>query len=854
MGHGAAIRRASPLARSLGAAVALLIAASTEARAQGPQIDYGAPPGAAAGASTVGQPLGAADFPDLEGQAPSLAPFSGRPGPGGSRAPAAALAAPSAPVFRTSTGSPFAVQPVQEQEVPAYGDLEIPDQFEGPDNGMTIDEAIERLIKHNLDLIAFRMEIPMADADILTASLRANPIFYADTQLIPYGHFSFLRPGGPPQSDINITYPLDITFKRRTRTQQYKIARKVTEAQLQDAVRNQIDNLYTVYVDAVAAALTVKFSERYVLGIRQLLTRNQQLFRGGIIREADVLAVRAKLELAELQVREANQAKVKANRALALMLNEPLEIAEALEVRDPIGQLRHSPMPREEMVRTALGIRPDLQAIKLGVRRSEADIQAARANAYPDVYVLYQPYTFQNNTYLGVPSAYSWTLGLTATIPLYNRNQGNITRAKINRDQTRVQATSTERTVVSDVLNAAQELEQSLISVQEFRNEIIPANKRMRDAARTLYEKGETSVLDYLEAQLAYNEVVKQYRDALSAPSPGDPRPQHGRRRADAAMKRDLRPTRCRPRLEGLEPRDLPSTLHVIGPVPGPHSKGPFLNLIVASPSPTKTHRTASGAGVSRSTPRWVNPALLQQVAASLYAPVTTTTPTTIGGQTFPPGTYSVPQPTPAEIHRETFWMEFVGHYDVGPPRFSDQSSTIHIYSDGRDVTSNQSLNARAQVLLLPPADPTASPTTDDPMAGQVAGLLSFFPANALQSGSSLFAEITNLAGVASDDPRMLDHGLPAHLQFIIDPGGVSCGLYSTPAYTVTTAAGQSSDIVGGSGGAVAFNQGGGEIDITYVPTDHLRGGAAQSGTVIVRVQGLINTTGVANALYKGIN
>ena len=48
--------------------------------------------------------------------------------------------------------------------------------------------------------------------------------------------------------------------------------------------------------------------------------------------------------------------------------------------------------------------------------------------------------------------------------------------------------------------------------------------------------------------------------------------------------------------------------------------------------------------------------------------------------------------------------------------------------------------------------------------------------------------------------------------------------------------------------------QGGGEIDIKYIPTDHLRAGASQSGTVIVRVQGLINTTGVTNPLYKGIN
>ena len=70
----------------------------------------------------------------------------------------------------------------------------------------------------------------------------------------------------------------------------------------------------------------------------------------------------------------------------------------------------------------------------------------------------------------------------------------------------------------------------------------------------------------------------------------------------------------------------------------------------------------------------------------------------------------------------------------------------------------------------------------------------------------------------------------------------------------MTTASGESSLIQGGSGGAVAFNQGGGEIDIKYIPTNQLRDGARQSGTVIVRVQGLINTTGVTNPLYAGIN
>ena len=56
-----------------------------DSHAQGPQFDVGAPPGAAGGASTVGQPLGSADFPDFG--TPSIAPFSGKPGPGGQPRP-----------------------------------------------------------------------------------------------------------------------------------------------------------------------------------------------------------------------------------------------------------------------------------------------------------------------------------------------------------------------------------------------------------------------------------------------------------------------------------------------------------------------------------------------------------------------------------------------------------------------------------------------------------------------------------------------------------------------------------------------------------------------------------------------
>ena len=63
---------------------------------------------------------------------------------------------------------------------------------------------------------------------------------------------------------------------------------------------------------------------------------------------------------------------------------------------------------------------------------------------------------------------------------------------------------------------------------------------------------------------------------------------------------------------------------------------------------------------------------------------------------------------------------------------------------------------------------------------------MSIFAANVLQSGSVLFAEVTNVPGVASDAPSSLNHGLPSQVEFMIDPNGVSGGISSTPASSTT--------------------------------------------------------------------
>jgi cobalt-zinc-cadmium efflux system outer membrane protein len=72
--------------------------------------------------------------------------------------------------------------------------------------------------------------------------------------------------------------------------------------------------------------------------------------------------------------------------------------------------------------------------------------------------LLYQPYTFYEGIANVVPkNSYGWGLGVTVPLPIYNRQQGNIEKARIIASQARTQLASMEKTVEAEVRRAARE-------------------------------------------------------------------------------------------------------------------------------------------------------------------------------------------------------------------------------------------------------------------------------------------------------------------------------------------------------------------------------------------------------------
>jgi cobalt-zinc-cadmium efflux system outer membrane protein len=226
-------------------------------------------------------------------------------------------------------------QAISAAPLPVYGQLDVPESLDdGPPNGITLDMAIDTLVQNNIDLRTKAFEIPKSRADVLTASLRSNPMVFATASSIPYGSYSIQRPGDNSYS-ATVIYPFDVSHKRLARTEVASRAHGVLEAQYQDAVRQEIDNLYSVYVDLVAARETVRYALASQTGLTALARIMDEQFRNSQVSQADLERILIQRDMAELGVEQAQQTLAQSRRNLALMLNVPRRLRATSCARSP---------------------------------------------------------------------------------------------------------------------------------------------------------------------------------------------------------------------------------------------------------------------------------------------------------------------------------------------------------------------------------------------------------------------------------------------------------------------------------------------------------------------------------------
>jgi cobalt-zinc-cadmium efflux system outer membrane protein len=372
---------------------------------------------------------------------------------------------------------------------------------------LTLDQAIERMVRDDVDLKAKFSEIPQAKADILTAALRANPALYANAQLVPYGQYTRDRPGGQTQDDINISTPLDVSKKRRSRTASAVRATKVTEAQYQDAVRQKIEGLSKAFLVALAARELAGQRTESVKRLARLI--DQARDKGAEL--ADLAKVEASRAEAMREQDRSIDDRDRKNRELGRLIGLSDADAARLEV---VGDFGHDsePPPIDALLAQGLAERPDLVAYRLGLQRAKADVKLQYANTFtwtnPDI--------FDGNYWLSLRAPKSLTIdGIKAPLPLDNRNQGHLERAKLNVTLTELELSSIEKQVIRDVQLAESEVRETVETARKLvKNALLARHFRQEKWAD--YLQGNRTIENVLEAMQREDSSEKIRVEALA--------------------------------------------------------------------------------------------------------------------------------------------------------------------------------------------------------------------------------------------------------------------------------------------------------------------------------------------------
>jgi cobalt-zinc-cadmium efflux system outer membrane protein len=275
-----------------------------------------------------------------------------------------------------------------------------------------------------------------------------------------------------------------------------------------DAVRLVALDVENSIVDVLLAKDNLALARDNVDAANRIVDTNATRVRTGDIAEVELIRSRVAALQFSNSLRRAELAERAAQSRLKSLLGRgagsaPIAIA---------GDLRRSQtaQSRSELADSALASRPDMQALRRGSERASADVRLQMAQAKVD-YTVGTEYRRQQGV-----NGKGNSLGffLSAELPVFNRNQGEIERARQELRQNQARVRALESTIRSEVESAYDEWEASRDLLDGIEAKMLSEAREVREVTDYSYRRGEATLLELLDAQRAFNETMQAFNEA----------------------------------------------------------------------------------------------------------------------------------------------------------------------------------------------------------------------------------------------------------------------------------------------------------------------------------------------------
>jgi len=375
---------------------------------------------------------------------------------------------------------------------------------------ISLDEAIQMAMQHNQSLLAMQSTIQQSQAEEITANLRPDPVLLGDAQFIPLfqpGEFSADYLDNTAQFDLGISYLFERGQKRQHRLQAAKDVTAVTTSQVADDERTLTFNVAQDFVNVELAESTLDLAQQDLGSFQNTLAISQAQYQAGDISEDDLLKIKLQMLQFQTDVSQARLATVQGLSDLRQLVGyqsvpADYDVAGQFEFQQVAGNL-------EDFQMKALQNRPDLRAAQQGVTAANSQYALQKAIGKRDV-------TAQIN-YTHVSEVNTASLFGQIQLPIFDRNQGEIARARYAINQAQEQEQYANDQVLTDVRDAYENLRSNEEIVGLYRSGYLDEAQQDRDISEYAYRRGAASLLDFLDAERSYRATQLAYRQALAS-------------------------------------------------------------------------------------------------------------------------------------------------------------------------------------------------------------------------------------------------------------------------------------------------------------------------------------------------
>ncbi len=378
-------------------------------------------------------------------------------------------------------------------------------------SGWTLARYLQKVAASNLELLAQKLSVPIAEAQISIARMFPDPQLSAGVAQVDVS-----GQGAPLISTLGVTLPLEIGGKRGGRIAVAASEAAVAQANFQDFLRVLRADAAGAYIDALYNRLIQTRKQRTLESLEKLVSINQQRLKVGDIGEVPLMQSRVEAERFRGEVLAA-QAEV---RAAELKMTQFLGQAQPVEL-GPVavfGDLRISERLFDEnkLVEQARTQRPDVYAQQLGQQTARARTALARANRYPDTSLTLSWQRSLNSDIFQSPQYDGLTATASLALPFSRVYHGELDAARHGQARAAHQLGSVALRAEIEVRTALVRYRAAAAQVKLYTQDVLADADRVHAAMLYTYQHGSATLLEVLTAQRTVDEIYLAYYNALA--------------------------------------------------------------------------------------------------------------------------------------------------------------------------------------------------------------------------------------------------------------------------------------------------------------------------------------------------